>query len=93
MDIEGGKLLRDDDWHELTEVKYKIADSSGKIKIMSKEEMLKEGIDSPDVADALSLTLLRRIYRRHSVTGRHLNTTAKSRSIRLNNYGQSICTQ
>lgn len=54
--LRGGKLLRDDDWHELTEVKYKIADSSGKIKIMSKEEMLKEGIDSPDVADALSLT-------------------------------------
>jgi hypothetical protein len=33
-----------------------VADSSGKIKIMPKEEMLREGVDSPDIADSLSLT-------------------------------------
>jgi hypothetical protein len=40
---------------QLAEIRYK-PDSSGKLKIMSKEEMLKRGIKSPDVADALSLT-------------------------------------
>lgn len=54
--LQGGKLEKDDDWFQLTQVKYKVADSSGKIKIMPKEEMLREGIDSPDVADGLSLT-------------------------------------
>lgn len=54
--LRGGKLLKDDDWYELNKIKYKIADSSGKIRIMSKEEMLKEGIDSPDVADSLAMT-------------------------------------
>ena len=56
--LQGGKLFRDDDWNQLAEVKYKV-DSSGKIKIMSKEEMLREGIDSPDVADSLALTFAR----------------------------------
>lgn len=54
--LRGGKLLKDDDWYELTKVRYKVADSSGKIKIMSKEEMLIQGIDSPDVADAFAMT-------------------------------------
>jgi len=56
--LTGGKLFRDDDWNQLGEIKYKV-DSGGKIKIMSKEEMLKEGIDSPDVADSLALTFAR----------------------------------
>lgn len=54
--LQGGKLERDEDWLQLSQVKYKIVDSKGKIQIMSKEQMLKEGVDSPDVADALSLT-------------------------------------
>lgn len=53
--LSGGKLLRDEDWFQLTQIKYKIA-VNGKIQIMSKEQMLKEGVDSPDVADAGSLT-------------------------------------
>ena len=57
--LRGGKLEKDDDWKQLTKIKYKIADSSGRIKIMSKEEMLKEGVDSPDVADAFALTFAR----------------------------------
>lgn len=56
--LQGGKLYRDDDWNQLAIIKYKV-DSSGKIKIMSKEEMLREGIDSPDVADSLALTFAR----------------------------------
>jgi len=57
--LAGHKLKRDSDWFQLNQVKYKVADSSGKIKIMSKEEMLRDGIDSPDVADALALTFAR----------------------------------
>ena len=56
--LGGGKLQRDVDWNQLLDVKYKV-DSSGRVKIMSKEEMLKEGIDSPDVADALAMTFVK----------------------------------
>jgi hypothetical protein len=52
---KGGKLDPLCDWSELTEIKYK-PDSSGKIKIMSKDEMRTRGIESPDVADALMLS-------------------------------------
>lgn len=54
--LAGGKLEEHEDWLQLSKIKYKVADSSGKIKIMSKEEMLREGVDSPDIADGLSLT-------------------------------------
>ncbi len=57
--LQGGKLEKSDDWYQLAQIKYKVADSSGKLKIMSKQEMLREGVDSPDVADALSLTFAR----------------------------------
>lgn len=57
--LQGGKLEKDDDWYQLADIKYKVADSSGKLKIMSKEEMLREGIDSPDIADAFSMTFAR----------------------------------
>lgn len=55
--LNGGKLQKDPDWSQLTEVKYKV-DSRGRIKIMSKEEMLRMGIDSPDVADSLAMTFV-----------------------------------
>ena len=51
----GGKLSRDERWMELAKVKYK-PDSSGKLKIMSKDEMRENSIESPDHADALALT-------------------------------------
>jgi hypothetical protein len=57
--LRGGKLTRDNDWYQLSKVKYKVADSSGKLKMMSKEEMLREGTDSPDVADAFAMTFAR----------------------------------
>lgn len=52
----GGKLKRNLDWYQLTQIKYKVRDSSGNMVIMSKDDMRKKGIESPDVADALMLT-------------------------------------
>jgi len=42
-------------WIDLLDVKYKIQ-SDKKVKIKSKDEMLSDGIQSPDVADSISLT-------------------------------------
>lgn len=52
---QGGKLVKDDDWFQLYEIKYK-RDSSDKLKLEPKEQMASRGIESPDVADALMLT-------------------------------------
>jgi hypothetical protein len=46
-------------WTDLLDIKYKVQ-SDRKIKIKSKDEMLKDGIMSPDVADALSFTFYHR---------------------------------
>lgn len=54
--VRDGLLLEPNDlWKELAVVKWK-KDTSDKIKIKTKEEMRKEGIKSPNVADALALT-------------------------------------
>lgn len=53
--LGGGKLLRDPDWYQLCNIKYK-QDLRKRVKIITKEELLLQGIDSPDIADALSLT-------------------------------------
>jgi len=50
----GFKLKRHSAWEELLVIKWKVQ-SDRRIKIKSKDEMLKEGILSPDVADALAL--------------------------------------
>ena len=47
--------LEGDNWLDLLDVRYKVQ-SDRKIKIKSKDEMIKEGVYSPDVADSLSLT-------------------------------------
>jgi len=52
----GGKIKRHPDWYQLTQVKFKVRDSSGNMIIMSKDEMRRKGIESPDVADSLMLT-------------------------------------
>lgn len=49
------QLTKDDDWYELTNVKYKFT-SKGQMLMEAKEDMKKRGIPSPDVADALSFT-------------------------------------
>ena len=51
---QGGKLDPEHDWSEILDIKYK-TDSSGRIKIMSKDEMRTNGIESPDIADGLML--------------------------------------
>jgi hypothetical protein len=54
---DGGKVDKYQliDWRELLDIRYK-AGNNGKLKMMSKVDMGKEGIPSPDTADALSLT-------------------------------------
>jgi len=60
QDIKSGKiqLEKNDDWFQLAQIKYRtrLEGRRGKIEIMSKEEMRANGIESPDVADALMLT-------------------------------------
>ena len=53
--IRGGRLSPEhkDEWQEILEVKYRAMDSR-KIQIMSKILMARDGIESPDVADALA---------------------------------------
>lgn len=53
--LEGGKLLKNEGWLELLEIKYKI-DSSEKILIEPKERMLRRGVRSPNIADAGALS-------------------------------------
>lgn len=53
--IATGSLIQDEDWYELTNIKYKFT-ANGKMLMESKEDMKKRGLSSPDVADALMLT-------------------------------------
>jgi hypothetical protein len=56
--MAGGKLERSEDWYQLAQLKYrvKLEGRKGKMQLISKEDLLKDGIQSPDVADALMLT-------------------------------------
>ena len=63
--LGGGKLMvendqQKEDWLQLSKVKYRqrLEGMHGKIQIMPKEKMLKEGIESPDCYDALALTFV-----------------------------------
>jgi hypothetical protein len=60
------------EWADLLEIRYKIQ-SDRKIKIKSKDEMLREGVQSPDVADALALTF----YDRETLFGKPVDTETK----------------
>jgi len=53
--LGGGKLIRHSGWQELLNIKYK-RQSDRKIRIKSKEELMKEGIHELDHADAFCLT-------------------------------------
>lgn len=55
----GGELVDHPDWKQLLQIKYR-RELLGKMRIMSKEDMRKLGIDSPDVADGSSLTFIER---------------------------------
>lgn len=51
----GGQLVRDKRWNELLNIRYRY-NELGKMQIMGKEKMRKEGIPSPDFFDAFMLT-------------------------------------
>jgi hypothetical protein len=51
-----GALEPSDEWNELKRVKYRKQPHSGKTQIEPKDQMIKRGVQSPDVADALALT-------------------------------------
>lgn len=53
--LAGGKLVSHSGWEELRNIKYKLH-YDRRIKIMSKDEMLREGLPSPDCADAWANT-------------------------------------
>lgn len=52
---EGGCLLPHPDWKQLLSIRYKVQ-SDRKIQLKTKNQMILDGIRSPDVADAFSLT-------------------------------------
>jgi len=51
----GGELVTDKRWSELLDIRFR-RELNGKLRIMSKLDMQKQGIASPDVADALMLS-------------------------------------
>lgn len=51
-------LEKHEGWYQLANPKYKLT-SNGKMQLEGKEDMKKRGVASPDVADALALTLSR----------------------------------
>lgn len=53
--LSGGRMIRNSGWLELQNIKYKNRD--GKILIQPKEDLLKEGILSPNIVDASVLTM------------------------------------
>lgn len=53
----GGELVRNEKWKQLLDIRYK-RNLSGKYQIISKLELQKRGIKSPDAADALALTFV-----------------------------------
>lgn len=59
--IAGGELVTHKDWKQLSLIRYR-RELSDKLKIMGKLEMKREGIESPDVADALMLTFAGTIW-------------------------------
>ena len=54
---EGGELSKDEEWKELTYIRYR-KELNGKMKVMGKVEMKKNLGKSPDAADALMLTFI-----------------------------------
>lgn len=52
---QGGRLVRHPAWEQLLVVKYRV-NQRGQIQIISKDELRKMNIQSPDEADALTLT-------------------------------------
>ena len=84
----GGRLLRDERWYQLLNIKYK-HDIRGRMQIMPKEEMRRQGIKSPDAFDALCLTFARpQIYHSTSLAEMTFNQHMQRNKIkkRVNPY-------
>ena len=62
---DGGLLKSDRGWQELKNIKYRF-DESGRIQIMSKDNMRSRGIKSPNYADALMLTFAKKETKRNT---------------------------
>jgi len=56
----GGKIIKNSDWMELTQVKYK-ENSSGKLQMEPKERLFRRGEHSPDIAEGGMLTFTQKI--------------------------------
>jgi phage terminase large subunit len=56
--LRDANLEKHEDFYQLAQPKYKI-NSNGKMQLESKDDMKKRGVKSPDVGDALALTLSR----------------------------------
>ncbi len=54
----GGEFVRDSRWRELLTIRYR-RELNGKIKIMSKQDMKKAGLSSPDFCDAWAMTFVK----------------------------------
>jgi hypothetical protein len=62
--LKGGELVGNlSQWEELLSIRY--YSEISKIKIMGKKTMAENGLLSPDLSDALSLTFLREYYETH----------------------------
>lgn len=81
--LHGGKLERNEDWYQLSKIRWKPQDGTGKIVIISKQQLLKDGIDSPDIADALSLTFAKQDLPA-SYIAQHSNNNGASQSASQN---------
>ena len=71
----GACLEPHEDWNQLTQIKYKVRDSTGKLLIIDKESMRKQGVGSPNGADALMLS-----FSRDSIINRDKIKTAEERA-------------
>lgn len=57
--VEGGALEPNVEWEMLKFIKYRV-DSAGRIVLMPKDDMRKQGLGSPDMTDAIAMTFDRK---------------------------------
>lgn len=55
--LSGGRLLHDEGWNEFEYIRYKIRDHDKKLVMQPKEDLLKDGLLSPNCVDAAVLTM------------------------------------
>jgi len=81
----GGKLLRNNHWYQILNIRYR-EDHKRRLLIMSKEDMRKKNIKSPDAFDALCLSFARpQIFYTKSMEQEHFDRKMKVQQIRKRN--------